>query len=301
MALPPTRTILACVDFSACSRSALLQAQRLSAAQGAALHVLHVVERHVVDDLAEALRRDPGALLADVLEDARRRLAQFWTDLRRPGEPVLDVAAGVLVDQVMEKVESAHVDLLVLGVRGEAGAQGAGSLATACVRRSPVPVLVVREGQEGPWASIAVGIDFSPNACHATVHAARLARLDGAPLALVHAFFPPWNRLHYGAPTPEAEPHFRRQYGSILEGRLRGFGGSCGADLAGLGLRHVLEESTSHGAGLLAGARRVGADLVVVGTEGRGRLRKRLLGSTAERVLREAEASVLAVRPAREP
>lgn len=297
MSLPPARNILACVDFSPCSRSALLQAQRLAAADGATLHLLHVVERHVVDDLAEALRRDPGALLADVLGDARRRLGQFWAELRRPGEPALDVAAGVLVEQVMEKVAAARIDLLVLGARGSAGAHGAGSLATAGVRRSPVPVLVVREGHEGPWSSVVVGIDFSPGSSHAAAHATRLARLDGAPLTLVHAYAPPWHRLHYAAPTPEAEPHFRRQYGSMLEGRLRGLGAGCGNGPEGPGVRHVLEESASHAAGLLAAARRAGADLVVVGAEGRGRLRTRLLGSTAERVLREAEASVLCVHP----
>jgi len=42
----------------------------------------------------------------------------------------------------------------------------------------------------------------------------------------------------------------------------------------------------------------LGADLVVIGTRGRANLRDLLLGSTAEKLLRELNTSVLAVKPA---
>jgi nucleotide-binding universal stress UspA family protein len=42
----------------------------------------------------------------------------------------------------------------------------------------------------------------------------------------------------------------------------------------------------------------VDADLIALGTRGRTNLRDVLLGSTAERVIRSAGRSVLAVRPA---
>lgn len=49
--------------------------------------------------------------------------------------------------------------------------------------------------------------------------------------------------------------------------------------------------------GILEGARRHDADLVVMGTQGLGGFRKLLLGSTTERVLRQAHTPVLAVPP----
>jgi hypothetical protein len=44
-------------------------------------------------------------------------------------------------------------------------------------------------------------------------------------------------------------------------------------------------------------AQGVGADLIVLGTRGRTNLRDLLLGSTAEKVLRDSVCSVLAVHP----
>ena len=49
---------------------------------------------------------------------------------------------------------------------------------------------------------------------------------------------------------------------------------------------------------LLDYARRKGIDLVVVGTLGKTNLRYALLGSTAERVVRDSPCSVLAIPPA---
>ena len=53
----------------------------------------------------------------------------------------------------------------------------------------------------------------------------------------------------------------------------------------------------NHGRGIIEYAREHHADLVVLGTRGRSNLRYVLLGSTAERVIREMECSILAVKP----
>lgn len=47
---------------------------------------------------------------------------------------------------------------------------------------------------------------------------------------------------------------------------------------------------------IVAAARRLNARLLVIGTEGRTGLRRMLLGSTAEQILRDAPCSVLVVR-----
>lgn len=49
---------------------------------------------------------------------------------------------------------------------------------------------------------------------------------------------------------------------------------------------------------LVAYAEDAGVDLVVIGTHGRDGVRRRLLGSVAERVVRDAPAPVLTVKPA---
>lgn len=59
------------------------------------------------------------------------------------------------------------------------------------------------------------------------------------------------------------------------------------------GLRRVSDAIVEH-------ARKWGADLIVMGTHGRRGVNRLLLGSDAERVLREAPVPILLVRPPRE-
>lgn len=66
----------------------------------------------------------------------------------------------------------------------------------------------------------------------------------------------------------------------------------------GIGIAPVLIEANGHGVAhvILAQARKLHADLIVLGTHGRRGLRRLVMGSDAEAVLREATAPVLLVR-----
>jgi nucleotide-binding universal stress UspA family protein len=115
---------------------------------------------------------------------------------------------------------------------------------------------------------------------------------------VLHAFQPPWRQLHYRAPTPEADPHFQQQYRAGLERRLVAFAGTLGDRVSSLKPTFEVADCGGHRSGIVDAAARVHADLIVLGTRGRSTLRDILLGSTAEKVLRESRCSVLAVRPA---
>jgi hypothetical protein len=60
---------------------------------------------------------------------------------------------------------------------------------------------------------------------------------------------------------------------------------------------YAVAQATTHGAGIAEYARRLGVDLVVLGTKGRTNLKYVLLSSTVERLLKEIACSVLVVRP----
>ena len=106
-------------------------------------------------------------------------------------------------------------------------------------------------------------------------------------------FDPPWRRLHYRVATPEATPDFQKQYTAALQGRLEEFVDQH----EGFNLRCVLFPWSSYGQGIAQYAQEVRADLVILGTRGQTTLRYLLLGSTAERLLRELPCSVLTIPP----
>lgn len=274
------------------------QAARLAAAAGHALHVVHVLDTTVVEDLAEALQKDASELYQSVLADARERLSESVSRVKTPATVTSEALAGHIADEVLKFSSHRGVRLLCLGVRQEEQSEGSGKLMKLCLRHVNVPVLLVRERHHDNFKTVVVGIDFSPTSRDAFREAVKLARAEKSRVVAVHAFYPPWTRLHYRAPTNEAEPRFMKQYTDVLHFRLRNFTKESVPDLSDIDVHWELEKTSSHGDGLIEAATRNHADLIVVGTQGRASLRVRFLGSTAEKVLRNARCSVLAIPPA---
>ncbi len=290
-------SVLAGVDFSDCSKSALRQAARIARAADAILHVVHVTEALVVTEVAEATHTSAEELRRDVMANAREQLDAWISESGRPAKVELLVRCGSPLDEILRTVRDTSPDLLVLGVHGIAGlGGGAGTLATNLVRKAATRVLLVNEGHAGPYRGVVACVDFSDSTPAVVNQALRVAREDGSELHLLHVYSGPWHHLHYRAPTPELSPEFRREYLAMLEMRLE----SClreAEDAAGVKAKFGLVDHHSYGRGIVDYVRRTGADLIVVGTHGRTKLRYMLLGSTAERVLRELSCSVLAIKP----
>ncbi len=291
--------IIVGIDFSAGSAAALKHAARMSESESASLELFHVVPGRVVSDLADALGRSAGSLEKELTDDVRRQLEDLLpADLSRDRVSV-DVAIGSPLNETLQAVERRRPDLLVLGVTGDDSgrSRGAGTFATKSIRKAKSDVLLVDQNHTGPFRTIVVGVDFSDTSKRALARAVECARRDESRVHVLHVYFGPWNKLHYRSPTPEATPEFRRQYCGRLQGLLNAFIEPFASDLPSDRIQGVLHEHQSYGGGIIEYAAEHDADLLVLGALGTTNLRYMLLGSTAERVLRETPCSVLTVRP----
>ena len=140
------------------------------------------------------------------------------------------------------------------------------------------------------WKRICCPVDFSETSRVALETSAGLAKREGAELALVYvlempaavAEFPMLPAEFLEQTTREVEKKLER-WRSEAEG-LRG--GPVRAEVV----------SGSPAGEIVRHARAGGFDLLVVGTHGRTGIRHLVLGSVAERVIREAHCAVLVVR-----
>jgi universal stress protein A len=140
------------------------------------------------------------------------------------------------------------------------------------------------------WKKILCAIDFSDLSRAALAEAAALARRLDAELALVHVYEPPPPvALDVVVPT---EGLFETAAADI-ESRLASWTTDA-QTLAGRPVRGVVRVGTP-ATEIVHCAAEDRADLVVVGTHGRSGLKHLVLGSVAERVLREAACPVLVV------
>jgi universal stress protein E len=296
------RSILVGADFTTGSQAALQQATHLARASGggggAIVRAIHVINTHVVIDLQHALSPMQKNIQASLETEAKREWLKFAHDL--PGKDSVNfvVRVGNPTSSILDEVEASAADLLVLGIHKEDGSEsGAGTVAGACVRKAKCRVLLVRPEQSGPFKRVVACLDFSDVSRRAVLEAARLARLEGASLDIVHVFEPPWRQLHYFAPMSENSPEFQAGYRAEVVSKMRNLCEPMKAELAGVTHAFKLEEHHSAGRGIIEYATNNPVDLIVLGTQGRSNLRDVLLGSTAERLLRQTPCSILTVRP----
>lgn len=140
-----------------------------------------------------------------------------------------------------------------------------------------------------PFKKILVAVDDGPIAAHAVDAAAELAALAGGTLAFVHVIDPELvNAADTGLQPAALEAEVRGQARQLLDAYRQRL------SLATPPLEFLPTGGAAHE--IAAAAANWPADVVVIGSHGRGGLRRALVGSVAEGVMRHAPCPVLIVR-----
>jgi nucleotide-binding universal stress UspA family protein len=145
------KTILVPTDFSEASQAALDYAKALAAPFGASLHLVHVMEDLLAHAWAAEVYVASMPNLRDEIEkEARERLSAMLA----PGEHQQFASVAALLTgnpflEIIRYAKTQQVDLIVIGThgRGAIAHMLLGSVTEKVVRKSPCPVLTVREAQ----------------------------------------------------------------------------------------------------------------------------------------------------------
>ena len=148
MTSEPTR-ILVPVDFSAESARAVDYAVALAAKLAASVELVHVVEDPIASGAwgAQAYVLNVAWLIAELEEDARRRLASIEAEYATRGVPISTrVVSGSAARTIVAIAEGERCGLIVMGTHGHSGVSHLllGSVAERVVRTAPCPVLTMR-------------------------------------------------------------------------------------------------------------------------------------------------------------
>ncbi len=306
------KSILVAVDFSPCSADAFRQAARIAAwngGGGVSLLAMHVVALPSYVPTPHPFIPFDLPTQADFVPEARRRWEGFAPSCEAKAAGVnvtFDIEIGSPRERILERVLHDKPDLLVLGSHSVLDAdKGIGPTAAALVQRAATKVLLVREGHAGAFRNVVACIDFTDTSQLALEQAIRVAAQDDAVLHILHVYDDPW----YGLGPPDAikanMPEFRAQYKRAIEDRLRSFCEPLVHEINALkAVFHGIEvdgtgggRASGQGHGIVAFVKRERCHLAVLGTRAKWNVRDFIWGSTAERVVRSAPCSILAVKP----
>lgn len=268
--------------------AALQSAKVFADRYGAALKLVHVVEPH-------PLFHTPSPILAhlpnveEMTHRAREKLAE-----RAAGQGEWEVRTGKPFVHLIAACREWEGDLVVVGGSVECQEPLLGSTSERVIRKSPVPVLVVKKPLSAGAKTILVPTDFSACATKAAEEAVTFVRSFGGELFFVHALdihavYPDAYGLK-AAWLPQLQPEAFPSRGEWDE-----FFHSL-PDLEKVTWHERTEEGKPVDA-IVQLADESKADLIVMGTHGRSDLNHMLLGSVAEQVARMAACSILTIRP----
>lgn len=291
------KNILVAIDFGRASEAALGQALRMAAWNRATVHALHIVDTGVVLEAQEVLSGLQEQIQKALEADAMDRWTKFLPAHPGRSDCRFHIAVNNPRHALLQFVDAIKADLLVMGVRADdAGGKGPGPLATSTIEYAACPVLLAAENQPGAYKRIVACVDFSPTSIRAMTAAARIALQDSAALHVLHVYRAPWRDSRLSV-IQGLDPSRQAAIVASLREKLQKQCTALGEEFKYLKPTIEVVEHPSHGRGIVDYARRIDADLVALGTRGRTNLRDVLLGSTAQRVIRSAGRSVLAVRP----
>jgi len=281
------KTILAATDLSDSSRDATHRAGLLCREHGAQLELLHVLENlpplamltmdQVLANARMELEKEAGAVLS----------AEFACHLT--------VETGKDFVTIVRRARKILADLIVVGAHGHHVLRDyiLGTTAEKLIRKSALPVLVVKQPPLAAYRRLLVPTDFSEASGQALAAASVIA--PGASIDLLHVYgFWGEGRLIMAGAGTDAMESYRQQTESSVRAAMDEW--LHGIDLTG----HRVEQHFRQGHAASVVTQFVAErqhDLVVMGTSGRSGLPYILLGSVTEQALRTVPCDTLTVRP----
>lgn len=302
----PVRRILVATDYSASAIVALNYACTIANKFDAELHILHVIEEPLPSVIPEGVWIDPQDVLPGLVHDGKLFLAERTKNLRLESkvQVVRAVTTGYPSEKIHRYADDHHMDLIVLGTRGNRGLSRAvmGSVAEKTVRLAKCPVLTLHYSHEPGLdnatladqpvvlRTILVATDFSPPANRARDLAMALATKFGAAVHMLNVVTEP-------LPIPGPEGMWVRPEDltpACVETASKALADNVASIEPQSQCLIIREVKVGYPIDVIQSyAADHKVDLIVLGTQGHRGLAHLLLGSVAEKVVRFASCPVL--------
>jgi nucleotide-binding universal stress UspA family protein len=285
------RPIVVGVDGSAASDAALDWAMEEAASDDRPLRLVTAYSFSMADTAPVAT-----PIWEDLQRAAETTVAAAAARVRAKAptvEVITDVRRGAASAAILDAAKDAAV--VVVGSRGHRPLRDAllGSTARQVATHAPCPTVLVRDLPDRAPASprrVVVGTDGSPTSDDALAYAFEQADVRGCELMVVRAW---WLDL-----SGEGRVQLASTTAEQLEDTYRA---ALARQVADLTKRYryvdVYQDVVRDDPATALVRLSAGADLLVVGSRGRGGFRSLLLGSVSHRVLQLAECPVVVVRP----
>jgi nucleotide-binding universal stress UspA family protein len=300
--------LLVTLDGSEFGEHALPFAQTIAAKTGASVNLSHV---NCCDPPTDLLQNTPfqyegvsmEAYEERHAEDQRKYLAEKVAEFKEalPGSEVdSTLLEGYVTEAIERQADAIGAKMVIMTTHGRTGVSRAwlGSVADSLVRHSTFPLFVIRPLEDGEsfpeprFEHFLVPLDGSPIGEKILEPTAALGKAMGARFTLLHVVSPHVTVGARVSPLPAGHLQERlaraEQYLSGVTERLRG---------EGIEAEPLIESHFAPARAILNTAEGKDVDLIAIATHGYTGVKRALLGSVTDKVLRASKWPLLLERP----
>jgi len=287
--------IVAATDLSERAMAAVGRAVQLGALTGGRVTVVHALG---LDDLSRWPAAGHEGWGTTLTIKARAQLtAHVEATSAGIAEPEMRIESARPDIAILDAARDA--DLLVLGAHGSGFLERVliGSTTSRVLRKSRIPVLVVKQPLQAAYQRVMVAVDFSPASLGAIATARRIA--PEAHLILAHVVEMPFlGRMQLAGVSAAGVDSYRAETHAAAHAALDALVAQAGI-AADRHERMLVEGDPSRA--LLALETTTACDLIVLGKHGTHVVEELLLGSVTEHLLGESRCDVLVMTDPRRP
>ena len=300
--------LLVTLDGSDFGEHALPFAKAIAEKTGASLNLSHVSSAILPTDL---LQNTPfqyegvnmEAYEAKHSEEQHKYLEEKAADLQSelPGQEVsFSLLQGYVTEALERQARAIDAKLIIMTTHGRTGVSRAwlGSVADSLVRHSNFPLLVIRPLEDGETFPAArfehflVPLDGSPVGEKILEPTVELARAMGSRITLFHVVAPQVTLGARVSPMPagnlQEKLRMAEEYLSAVAERVKG---------EGIEAETMIESHFTPARAILSAAQAREVDLIAIATHGYTGVKRAILGSVTDKVLRGAKWPLLLERP----
>jgi len=285
--------IMAATDFSGSSIYALDRACFIAKATHAKYSVVHIVNEGALSYLRSFLEDTSAEVSASIVDQARDKLQEFVDQM--PNECAKAIKARLEVGSPADTIPSVcakeNVGLLLLGAHGSGFLHRMvlGSTASRVLRKSKIPVLLVKQEAYREYQRVLIAVDFSKGNRDSIDLAMTIA--PKAHFVFLHVFDLPYvgQMRIAGVGEDVIEQHRAKEKARALL-KMQDLTLACGLPrsrltslvLLGDPVRTIIQQEESQR-----------CDLIVMCKHGTNVTEEFLLGSVTKRVMSESQADLL--------
>ena len=298
---PNLKNIMCLTDLSIFSNQTIDYGIALAKEFESRLYLCHVVDIPSMAIYAEA-HLNPMEQQNQIISQAETTLGDLTRGEDIDWQPLITI--GPTVSEISRLVKEKNIDLAISASHGRSGLKRLvlGSVTEELMRTISCPILVMRSPEqfdkepkhiEFRLKKIMVGCDFSSDSTHALSYALSFAQEFEAELHLVHVMEPSAYQ-HLSKTVKDAEKSYLMELKELIGKKLD--------NLVPEDARNWCFPKTALFEGradekIVEYAKQNNIDLITLGVRGHGLVETLFLGSTTDRVARQAPCPVLSVRP----